>query len=82
MVSCCAVHNFIRKDSGDIDPLFKEALEDMYGQNWVDLSRRDHMPAAHVVSPGHRPDQSAESKEIMEIYRDSICNSMWHTMNM
>jgi hypothetical protein len=32
IVACCCIHNFIRKDCGESDELFKEALQQMYGE--------------------------------------------------
>jgi hypothetical protein len=56
VVACCAVHNFIRKHKGQTDPLFKEALQQMYREDWVDLSLRNNMPRTQYVEPRLLPD--------------------------
>jgi hypothetical protein len=81
VVACCAVHNFIRKDECQTDPLFKEALQQMYGQDWVDVSLRNNMSMAQYVEPGLRPDRSKASKEYMVTYRAAVAEHMWNTVN-
>ena len=81
MVACCAVHNFICKDEGQTDPLFKEALQQMYGQDWVDVSLRNNMSMTQYVKLGLRPDRSKASKEYMVMYRASVAEHMWNTVN-
>jgi hypothetical protein len=51
VIACCTIHNFFRKDCGDIDPLFKHALQKMYSESWVDVSQRVEMPGVQYVSP-------------------------------
>jgi hypothetical protein len=81
IVTCCCIHNFIHKDCGESDELFKEALQQMYGEEWYNLSRCDHLPFVQTVIPGHRPDRSVESKWYMELYWDAMCESIWNSMH-
>ncbi|XP_062176074.1 uncharacterized protein LOC133881135 [Alnus glutinosa] len=81
IVACYCIHNFIRKDCGEFDELFKEALQQMYGEEWYNLSRCDHLPFVRTVIPGHLPDRSVESKRYMELYRDAMCESIWNSMH-
>jgi hypothetical protein len=39
VVACCTIHNFICKDCGDIDPLFRHALQQLYSEAWIDVSQ-------------------------------------------
>ena len=68
MVACCAVHNFICKDEGQTDPLFKEALQQIYGQDWDDVSLRNNMSKTQYVELGLQPDRTKTSKEYMVVY--------------
>jgi hypothetical protein len=52
VIACCTTHNFIRKDCAYIDPLFRTALQEMYGECWIDVSQRAIMPGVSYVSPG------------------------------
>jgi len=81
IVACCCIHNFIRKDCGESDELFKEALRQMYGDEWYNLSRCDHLPFLQIVISGHQPNRSAESKRYIELYRDAMCESIWNSMH-
>jgi hypothetical protein len=49
VVACCPVHNFIRKHEDQIDPLFKEALQQIYEKDWVDVSLFNNMPMTQYV---------------------------------
>jgi hypothetical protein len=81
VIACMTIHNFIQKDRDEIDPLFKEATEKMYGEEWINISQRDSMPAASYVAPGERPDQSLESQDFMAKYRETMSKSMWDHAN-
>jgi hypothetical protein len=81
VIACCTVHNFIRKDCADIDPLFRTALQEMYGERWIDVSQRAVMPGLSYVSPGQRPDQSQAGATYMGMYRNSMCYDMWRAVN-
>jgi hypothetical protein len=81
VIACCTVHNFIRKDCADIDPLFSSALQEMYGESWIDVSQRALMPGVSYVSPGQRPDQSEAGTRFMWMYRNSMCYDMWRAVN-
>jgi hypothetical protein len=81
VVPCCAVHNFIRKDEGQIDPLFKEALQQMYGQDWVDVSLCNNMSMTQYVELGLQLDRSKASKEYMVAYRAAVAEHMWNIVN-
>jgi hypothetical protein len=70
VIACCKVHNFIRKDCADVDPLFRSAVQEMYGECWMDVSQRALMPEVSYVSPGQRPDQSEASARLMGMYRN------------
>jgi len=65
VIAYCTVHNFIFKDCADIDPLFRTALLEMYGECWIDVSQQAVMPEVSHVSPGQRPDQSQASTRYM-----------------
>jgi hypothetical protein len=77
VVACCTIHNFIRKDYGDIDPLFRHAIQQLYGEAWINISQRVNMPGETHVTPGLRPDQSQSSAQYMGAYRNTMKNSMW-----
>ena len=61
MVTCCAVHSFIRKDCGGDDPLFYVALRAHYGQEWINVSRLTTIPIDPYVLPRQLLDQSLEN---------------------
>jgi hypothetical protein len=77
VIACCTIHDFIRKDCGETDSLFKEALEEMYGESWVDVSQQVDMPVVPYVSFGQRPNQSQESSRFMGTCRNTMSNDMW-----
>jgi hypothetical protein len=55
IVACCTIHNFIRKDCGESNELFREAFQQMYGEECVHLSRCNHLPSVQTVISRHRP---------------------------
>jgi hypothetical protein len=81
VVVYCAVHNFIRKDEGQTDQLFKEALQQMYGQDCVNVSLHNNMLRTQYVEPGVQLDQTKTSKEYMVAYRTTVAKHMWSTVN-
>jgi hypothetical protein len=81
VVACCTIHNFIRKNCGDIDPLFRHALQQIYGEAWIDISQRVNMPGETHVTPGLRLDQSQSSARYMGAYRNTMKNNMWEWNN-
>ncbi|XP_062161996.1 uncharacterized protein LOC133869034 [Alnus glutinosa] len=81
MVACCTIHNFIHKDYGDIDPLFRHALQQLYGEAWIDVSQRVNMPSETHVTHGLQPDQSQSSAHYMGAYRNTMKTSMWDWVN-
>jgi hypothetical protein len=76
VVVCCAVHNFIYKDEGKTDPLFKETLQQMYIRDWVDVSLRNNMPRIQYVELGLRPNRTKISKEYMLVYLAAMAKHM------
>ena len=81
VVACCVIHNFIRKHEGQTDSLFKEALQQMYREDWVDLSLCNNMPRTQYVEPGLLPDRTKASKEYMVVYRAAVTEHMWSTVH-
>jgi hypothetical protein len=77
VAACCAVHNFIRKHEGQTNPLFKEALQQMYEEDLVDLLLRNNMPRTQYVESGLLPNRTKASKEYMITYRAAIMEHMW-----
>jgi hypothetical protein len=76
VVARCAVHNFIRKDEGQTNTLFKEALQQMYRQDWVDVSLCNNMSRTQYVKPELLPDQTKPSKEYMVAYQAAVVEHM------
>jgi hypothetical protein len=81
VVTCCAVYNFIHKDESQTDSLFKEALQQMYGQDWVDVSLRNNMSRTQYVEPGLLLDRTKLSKEYKVAYRAAVAEHIWNTIN-
>jgi hypothetical protein len=81
VIAYCTIHNFIRKDCGDIDPLFRHALQEMYGESWINVSQGVDMPGVLYVSPEQRPDQSQASTSFMGTYQNTMCHDMWLEVN-
>lgn len=81
VIACCTVHNFIRKDYADIDPLFRSTLQEMYDESWIDVSQQALMPGVSYVPPGQRLDQSEASTRFMGMYRNSMCYDLWRVVN-
>ena len=81
VIGCCTVHNFIRKEYNLTDPLFVDALKNIYGKEWIDVSQVATMPTVPYVAHDVPPDRSPQSKEFMVIYRDAMTSNMWEIVN-